>query len=168
MVSRLAGPPPASTDCRVFRKPLTSPQKKLSNTSAAFGLRYVFGKELIIEHGKSVQPMATLLSQRPSKAKFVTIRVGQVEEPLPPFGIARYRVRAVAGRDHTLMESVNIRMIKDYTSPPRPTSLVRLGDEIKIATSGPKARKRCVLATVHDLKSQHAIEVDGTRHVVGG
>jgi hypothetical protein len=42
-----------------------------------------------------------------------------------------------------------------------------LGDEIEIAASSPKARKRCVVATVNNLKSQHAIEVDGTRHAVG-
>src|SRR5260370_23108021 len=59
-------------------------------------------------------------------------------------------------------------MVEDDTPPPRPTSLDRLDDEIEIATSSPKARKRCVVATVNDLKSQHAIEVDGTRHVVGG
>src|SRR5208337_616887 len=59
-------------------------------------------------------------------------------------------------------------MVEDDTSPPRPASLGRLGDKIEIATSSPKARKRCVVATVNDLESQHAIEVDGTRHVVGG
>jgi hypothetical protein len=150
----------------VFKKPPDTASEKMKQNQRPTLSALCVRKELIIEHGKSVQPMATLLSQRPSKAKFVTIRVGQVEEPLSPFGIARCRVRTVAGRDHTLMEGVNIRMIKDCTSPPRPTSL--LGDEIKIATSGPKARKRCVVATVNDLKSQHAIEADGTRHAVGG
>jgi hypothetical protein len=32
------------------------------------------------------------LSQWPSEAKFVAIRIGQVKEPLAPFGIARRRV----------------------------------------------------------------------------
>ena len=34
--------------------------------------------------------------------------------------------------------------------------------------SSPKARKRCVVATMNHLKSEHAIEADGTRHIVGG
>src|SRR6266851_4395726 len=85
------------------------------------------------------------LSQWPSEAKFVAIRVGQVEEPLAPFGIARCRVRTVAGRDHARMEGVNVGMVEDNTSPPRPISLGRLGDEIEIVGSSPKARKRCVV-----------------------
>jgi hypothetical protein len=44
------------------------------------------------------------LSQWPSEAKFVTIRVGQVEEPLAPFAIARCCVWTIAGRDHARME----------------------------------------------------------------
>jgi hypothetical protein len=59
----------------VFKKPPDIVPKKWSESAS---------RSLCV-----IQPMATLLSQRPSKAKFVTIRVGQVEEPLPPFGIAR-------------------------------------------------------------------------------
>jgi hypothetical protein len=40
------------------------------------------------------------LSQWPSGAKFVAIRIGQVKEPLAPFGIARCRVWSIAARDH--------------------------------------------------------------------
>jgi hypothetical protein len=50
MVSRLAGPRSAPADWGVFRKPSDVASKKLSEISAAFGLRYVFRKELIIEH----------------------------------------------------------------------------------------------------------------------
>jgi hypothetical protein len=108
------------------------------------------------------------LSQWPSEAKFVTIRVRQVEEPLAPFGIARCCVWTVAGCNHARMEGVNIGMVKDNTSPPRPISLGRLGDEIEKAGSSPKARKRCVVTTtVNDLKSQHAIKADGARHIMG-
>jgi hypothetical protein len=108
------------------------------------------------------------LSQWPSEAKFVTIRVGQVEEPLAPFGIAWCCVWTVAGRNHARMEGVNVGMVEDNTSPPRPIPLGRLGDEIEIVGSSPKARKRCIVTTMNDLKSQHAIEADGARHVVGG
>jgi protein ImuB len=39
------------------------------------------------------------LSQWPSEAKFVAIRIGQVKEPLAPFGITWCRVWSVTGRD---------------------------------------------------------------------
>jgi hypothetical protein len=104
------------------------------------------------------------LSQRPSEAKFVTIRVGEVEEPLAPFGIVRCRVWAVAGRDHARMEGVNVGMVEDNTSPPRPISLGRLGNEIEIAVSNPKTRKRCLVTTMNDLKAEHAIEANSARH----
>ena len=108
------------------------------------------------------------LSQWRSEAKFVTIRVGEVEEPLAPFGIARCGVWTAAGRDDARMEGVNVGMVEDDTSPPRPISLGRLGDEIEIVGSGPKTSKQCVVTTMSDLKSQHAIEADGARHIVGG
>ena len=82
------------------------------------------------------------LSQRPREAKFVPIRVGEVEEALAPFGIPRCRVWTVAGRDHPRMEGVNVGMVEDKTSPPRPISRGRLCDEIEIAGSSPKTRKR--------------------------
>jgi hypothetical protein len=42
--------------------PLTSPRKKSSKISAAFGLRYVFRKELIIEHGAGARLLANRLA----------------------------------------------------------------------------------------------------------
>src|SRR5262245_16311348 len=53
-------------------------------------------------------------SQRPGKAELVTIGIGQVEEPLAPFGIAGLRIGAIAGRDHSRMEGVNVGAIEDY------------------------------------------------------
>src|SRR6266446_732787 len=47
-------------------------------------------------------------------------------------------------------------------------SLRELRGEIEKAGSSPKACKRGVIAPMNDLKSQHAIEGDGARHVVGG
>jgi hypothetical protein len=107
------------------------------------------------------------LSQRPSEAKFVTIRVGEVEEPFAPFSILRWRVWTVARRNHARMERVNVGMVEDNASPPRPISLGRLSDEIEIICSSPKTRKRRVITTMNDLKSQHAIEADSARHIVG-
>src|SRR5262249_9402197 len=107
-------------------------------------------------------------SQWPSEAKFVAIRIGQVKEPLAPFGIARRRVRSVTRGDHARIEGVDVGMVEDDTSPPRPVSLRGLCDEVEKAASSPKTCKRGVITTMNDLKSQHAIEGDGARHVVGG
>ena len=65
------------------------------------------------------------------------------------------------------MEGVNVGMVEDHASPPGPLALGRLRDEIEIAPSRSKARECCVVATVNDLKSQHAVEADGPRHIVG-
>src|SRR5262245_38670323 len=89
-------------------------------------------------------------SQWPSKAEFVTIGIGQVEEPLAPFGIAGRRIWAVARRDHSRMEGVNVGAVEDHPSPPGPLSLGRLRDEIEKAGSGAKARKCGVLSAVND------------------
>jgi hypothetical protein len=75
------------------------------------------------------------LLQWPSEAQFVAVRIGQVEEPLAPFGIARCRVWSITGRDHALIEAVDVGMVEDDTSPPGPLLLSRLGDEIEKAGS---------------------------------
>ena len=82
--------------------------------------------------------------QRPGKAELVTIGIGQVEEPLAPFGIAGRRLWAIAGRNHSRMEGVNVGAVEDHASPPGPLALGRLRDEIEIARSRPKARECCV------------------------
>jgi hypothetical protein len=71
----------------------------------------------------------------------VTIRVGQVEEPLAPFGIARYRVWMVAGRDHARMEGVNVGMVdaggleatRDYREGARAESLGKIAKALAAA-----------------------------------
>jgi len=80
-------------------------------------------------------------SQGTRKTQLVTIRVGEVEEPLAPFRIARCRVRTVAFRDHLGVEGVHIGMVEDHTPPPGPTSIGGLGDKIKKAGSRPRFGK---------------------------
>jgi hypothetical protein len=46
----------------------------------------------------------------------VTIGVGQVEEPLAPFRIARHRIRAIAGRDDARMKAVNVGVVAEDAS----------------------------------------------------
>ena len=98
------------------------------------------------------------LMQWPGEAQFVAIRIGQVEEPLAPFGIARRRVRSITGRDHPRVEAVDVGMIEDDTSPPGPLSPRGLCDEIEKAGSSPKARKRRVITAMDDRESQRAVK----------
>jgi hypothetical protein len=58
----------------------------------------------------------------------VTIGIGYVEEALAPFGIVRCGVGLVPSRDDARMERVNIGMIEDNASPPRPILFGRSGN----------------------------------------
>ena len=72
-----------------------------------------FGDTRDFEEQKKGLIAPTLSPQRLRETEFVTIRVGQVEEPLAPFGVARRRVRAIAGRDHARMQRVDVGMVED-------------------------------------------------------
>src|SRR5262245_26566403 len=136
----------------------TTPQWRVNS---AVGPSYADGR------GALVSPHL-LSPQRLGEAELVAVRVGQVEEALAPFGIARRGVRTVAGRHHARMQRVDVGMVEDDAPPPRPSPLRRLGDEVEIAAARAKARERCVVAAVNDLEAEHAVEADGPRHVVGG
>jgi hypothetical protein len=86
-----------------------------------------------------------------------------VEESLTLFGVTWCLVWSVTGCDCAGVEGVDIGMIKDDTSPPRPLSLRGLGDDIEEARSGPEAGKCRILAAMNHLESQHAIETDSAR-----
>ncbi len=107
-------------------------------------------------------------AQRLGKTELVAVRVGQMEEALAPFGIARRGVRTVAGRDHAGVQRIDVGMVEDDTPPPGPVSFSGLGDEVEIAHSRPKAGERGVPSTVKHLEAQHAIETHCARHVVSG
>src|ERR1700719_4383166 len=104
----------------------------------------------------------------PGEAELMTVRIGHVEEPLPPFGVAGGGVGPVSGRYHARIEGVDIGIIKDDASPTRPCPLMHLRDEFDIARARPEAREIRVIATVDHLKSEVAIEAHRARHVVRG
>ena len=105
-------------------------------------------------------------AQWPSEAEFVAVGIGQVEEPLAPFGIARRSIGVKAGRDYSCVQAVDIGVVEDHTPPPRPGSLDWLGDEIEIAGSRTKAREGCIVAAINQIEAKHAIEANGACHVV--
>ncbi len=74
------------------------------------------------------------LSQWPSEAKFVAIRIDQVKEPLGPFGIARCRVWSVAGRDHGRVEGVDVGMVDDAEAAKEKAKRILMETKIADAT----------------------------------
>src|SRR5690349_5191977 len=66
--------------------------------------------------------------RRPSETQLVAVWIGDVEEPLSPFGVARCRMGLVPGGDQTTVERVDLRLVDDQSSPPRPAALRRLSD----------------------------------------
>src|SRR6516165_7229648 len=117
-----------------------------------------FGDTRDFEEQKKGLIAPTLSPQRLRETELVTIRVGQVEEPLAPFGVARRRVRAIAGRDHARMKRIDVGMVEDDASPERIRSLSRMGTQIKVAPSGPRRRKGGGVAAVQDLNCLQARE----------
>ena len=107
-------------------------------------------------------------SQRPGEAELVTIWIGQVEEPLAPFGIARRRIWAVAGRDYSRMEGVNVVVVEDHASPPGPLALGRLRELIGGSTTlEPQTlhSKICRGDVSVGLAGQYSTSHMGTSHV---
>jgi hypothetical protein len=49
-----------------------------------------------------------------------------------------------------------------------PLSVCRLGDEVEIASPGPKAGERGCFTTMQDLKPKRLVEADSSWHIVGG
>src|SRR5580692_9086960 len=96
----------------------------------------------------------------------MAVRIGQVEEPLAPFGIARRRLRMQAGRKGTRVESIDVGMMEDDAAPPRPLALA-FEDQVEKARAGAEAGERGRLAAIGDLEAKRAVEADGPRHVVG-
>src|SRR5690348_64309 len=104
--------------------------------------------------------MAKWLAQWSGEAELLTVRVGHVEEPLAPFGVARLSIRVKAGRDYSCVQAVDIGVVEDHMPPPRPGPLDWLGDEIEIAGSRTKARERCIVAAINQIEAKHAIEAN--------
>src|SRR5262245_29196226 len=107
-----------------------------------------------------------LAAQRPSEAELVTVRIGDMAEPLAPFRVARRGIRAMAGRDEAGMQAVDVGVIENNAPPPMPISLGRLRDKIEIAAAGAKTGEACVLPAIYEIEAQHPIEAHGARHVV--
>ena len=105
--------------------------------------------------------------ERFGKAQLVTIGVEQMKESLAPFGIPRGRFGVEAVSDRPFIQGVHVQDVKDDASPPRPLPGSRLRDQVEVTWTEMKARERSVFTAGMESESERAIEMNGTRHVVG-
>src|SRR5438093_458224 len=117
-----------------------------------------------------VQPLGAIRSgsQRPSKAEFVAVRIGQVKKAFPPRGITRRGVRLTTGRDQTGIEHVDLGDVKDQASPPAPPALGWLDDKVEKIGPGAKTGECRLFTAVEQLKPEHPVKLDGPPHVMRG
>jgi hypothetical protein len=54
--------------------------------------------------------------ERPSEAQLMAVGIGDMEEALAPFRVARRRLDAVAGGDQSGIEPVHIRVVEDHAT----------------------------------------------------
>lgn len=105
---------------------------------------------------------------RPGKTQLVAVRVGDVEVPLSPLGIAGRGLGVQPVAQRAVVEGVNVADVKDDTSPPRPLPVGRFAGDVQIALADAEAGKGRVGPAIDQLETQRAIERDRTGHVVSG
>lgn len=104
--------------------------------------------------------------QRPCEAEFVAIRVRDVKEPLTPFGVAGRSMWLVTSLGCGCMQGINVRMIENYSTPPRPLRIWGRCDEVEVTGSNSKTRKVRFITAMDNFKAQCPVKAHGTRHVV--
>src|SRR5216683_584721 len=102
----------------------------------------------------------------PGEAQLVTIGIGDVEEALAPFRVARRGIRPAAGGEEAPVEPIDIAVVEDQPAPPRPAPRGRLQDQVQEIVAGAKAGETSLLAAMDDREPRNAVKSDGTRHVV--
>jgi hypothetical protein len=56
--------------------------------------------------------------ERPSEAQLMAVGIGNMEEALAPFRVARRRLDRIAGSDQSGIQPVYIRVVEDHAAPP--------------------------------------------------
>src|SRR3954447_5438556 len=106
--------------------------------------------------------------QRSGEAELMAVRIGEVEEALPPPGVRRGGVGLQARGDGPRVEGVHVRDVEDRPAPPRPAAIGGLLDQVQIAGARMQAGEGRLLAAMADGEAQGAIKTDGAGHVVRG
>src|ERR1700747_306157 len=96
----------------------------------------------------------------------MAVGIGNMEEALAPFRIARRRLDRVAGSDQPGIQPVYIRVVEDHSAPPRPLPRSRLCDQVHKIAAGLEAGEARVLTAIQHGEPEHLIESARTPHVV--
>ena len=106
--------------------------------------------------------------ERTRKAKFVAVRISDVEETFAPFCISGFGVGFKSFGDGVMVKRVHVGDVEDGTTPPRPLAIDRLDSEIEIAGADAEAGEFVPGATVSHVEAKGLIKTYRLLHVVGG
>jgi hypothetical protein len=115
--------------------------------------------------GSALQQPEGKLSKRSREAKFVSIRVDEVEISLAPRRVAWSECGRQAGRESALVLGVDIINIEDCATPPAPCPLSRHRREVQIAAASMKAGEVRIWTPILEREAERPIERNRTGHI---
>src|SRR3954451_7505361 len=89
--------------------------------------------------------------ERPRKTQLVAVRVGDVKEALAPFCVARRRLRPESSRDEPGIEAIDIVVVKNRATPPRPIPVRGLHDQVEKIRPRAETGETRILAAIEQL-----------------
>src|SRR3984893_16725539 len=104
--------------------------------------------------------------ERPSEAQLMAVGIGNMEEALAPFCVARRRLDPVPGGGQPGIEPVHIRVVEDHAAPPRPLPPSRLRDQVHKIAARFEAREVLVFTAIQHGEPEHPVKSDRPPHVV--
>ena len=105
--------------------------------------------------------------ERTRKAKFVAVRIGDVEVTFAPFCVSGLCVGFKSFGDGVTIKRVHVGDVEDGTTPPRPLAIDGLGREVEIAGADAEAGERVLGATVSHVEAKGSIKTYRLLHVMG-
>ena len=106
--------------------------------------------------------------ERTRKAKFMAVRISDVEVTFAPFRVSGFCIGFKSFGDGVMVKRVHVGDVEDGTTPPRPLAIDRLGREVEIAGADAEAGELVLGATVSHVEAKGLIKTYRLLHVVGG
>ena len=106
--------------------------------------------------------------ERTGKAKFVAVRISDVEVTFAPFRVSGFCVGFKSFGDGVTVKRVHVSDVEDGTTPPRPLAIDWLGSEVEIAGADAEAGELVLGATASHVEAKSLIKTYRLLHVVGG
>ena len=105
--------------------------------------------------------------ERTCKAKFVAVRISDVEVTFAPFRVSGFGVGFKSFGDGVTVKRVHVGDMEDDTTPPRPLAIDRLDSKIEIAGAEAEAGELVLGATVSHVEAKGSIKTYRLLHVMG-